>query len=61
MESGRRQIGVWKLAGRCLIGVLKVSSLCPTQPGTNFYLELEFDSDVDPTCFTKKMGVFAKN
>ena len=44
----------WKESDRCLKGVWKVSSLCPTnsptQLGTNFYLELEFDSGVNLTC-----------
>ena len=40
----------WKVSNRCLKSVWKVTSLCPTQLGTNFYLELEFDSGIDPTC-----------
>ena len=34
----------------CFEGVCRVTSLCPTSPtqlGTNFYLELEFDSGAD--------------
>ena len=48
---GRCLEGVWKVFGRCLEGVWKVSSLCPTSPiqlGTNFYMELKFDSGADP-------------
>ena len=41
----------WKVSDRCLKSVWKVTSLCPTQLGMNVYLELEFDSGVDPTCF----------
>ena len=40
----------WKVSDRCLKGVLKVTSLSPAQFGTNFYLELEFDSGVNLTC-----------
>ena len=46
--------GVWKVSDRCLEVGWKVSSLCPTQLGMNFYLELEFDSGVDPTCYLNK-------
>ena len=40
----------WKVFDRCLKGVWKVTSLSPTQLGTNYYLELEFDSGVKVTC-----------
>ena len=53
--SDRCLEGVLKVSDKCLIGVLTVSIPCPTSPtqlGRNFYLELEFDSGVDPTCST---------
>ena len=59
--------GVLKLSVGCLEGVWKVTSLRPTSPsqlGTNFYFELEFDSGVDPTCLLStcpKMVVFGHN
>ena len=44
---------VWKVSGKCQEGDWKVINFCPTSPtqlGTNFYLELEFDSGADPAC-----------
>ena len=51
---GRCFEGSWKVSGRCLENDWKVTSHCPTSPtqlGTNFYLELEFDSGADPACY----------
>ena len=42
----------WKVSDRGLKGVWKVTSLSPTQLGTNSYLELEFDPGVNLTCLS---------